>query len=352
MKKILCIILFIVSTLAVAQNKYSYKRGLLFFKKAEKYYCKRDFKKSLFFIEKYEKSRLGYCGNAFIVAKNNINKYKINNYIGLNKYDEALNLINKQEEFSYFEFSKNDSLKIEILFLKYGKDKVKQAFANAENINSKNEKYGIYNYNIKLKDLNFDFDFKVYKNKQSESLFNSTSFKNFYFISFGLPIHKLIFDNNSKQVEFSFVKKDRNNLTVNYTAEVNKDQYDKLPNNHLFLVQDLLEQSAKIINSNTNQHFYSTTNREDKSISQNDFFIKTNIDFENNSPKKFKIEKIIYDQNVIEKTENNISIQFNENDYKTKNLDSEFKKVDFSKIELDEIVSEIYKESPFISLKK
>lgn len=177
MKKLLLILFLTLSISAIGQRKYSYKRGLKFLSKSEELCKNNEFEKSLFFLNKYEKSVLGHCGSAVIIAQRDIYDLKIKNYIGLKKFDDALTLIDKSEPIFSEEIQFDDSLKVEILFLKFGKDKVINSFNNVDKIESKSSELGNFIYNIYLKELNYTFKFRKEENTESKLEYNSSQYE-------------------------------------------------------------------------------------------------------------------------------------------------------------------------------
>lgn len=176
MKKLLLFLLLTVSISTIGQSKYSYKRGLKFISKVEKFYQKNEFEKSLYYLNKYENSVLGHCGSAVIFAKRDIYNIKIKNYAGLKNYDDVLTLIDKNDPIFSEEFQKDDSLKVEILFLKCGKENVIKAFKNCRNITAIQDMY-FYTYSLKLEDLNYIFKLRKVENTETELEYNSSQYE-------------------------------------------------------------------------------------------------------------------------------------------------------------------------------
>lgn len=177
MKKILLFLCILLSISTIGQSKYNYKRGLKFLSKSEKFYQKNEFEKSLFFLEKYEKSLPGFCGSSYFIFEKSIFDLKLKNYIGLKNFDDALTLIDQKESMFSEEIQKEDSLKIEILFLKFGKDKVINSFNNVDKIESKSSELGSFIYTIYLKELNYTFKFRKAENAVSKLEYNSSEYE-------------------------------------------------------------------------------------------------------------------------------------------------------------------------------
>jgi hypothetical protein len=177
MKKLLLFLLLTVSISTIGQSKYSYKRGLKFLSKSEKFNQKNEFEKSLFYLNKYEKSLPGFCGSSYFIFEKSIFDLKLKNYLGLKKFDDALTLIDQKESIFSEEIQKEDSLKVEILFLKYGKDKVINSFNNVDKIESKSSEQGNFIYNIYLKELDYTFKFRKAENTESKLEYNSSHYE-------------------------------------------------------------------------------------------------------------------------------------------------------------------------------
>lgn len=176
MKKLLLLLFLTVSISVIGQSKYGYKRGLKFLSKSQELSKNNEFEKSLFYLNKYENSVLGYCGSAVIIAKRDIYDLKIKNYVGLKKFDKALTIIDKNDPIFSEEFQKDDSLKVEILFLKYGKENVIKAFKNCRNITAIQGLY-VYTYSLKLEDLNYIFKLRKSENTASKLEYNSSKYE-------------------------------------------------------------------------------------------------------------------------------------------------------------------------------
>lgn len=322
MKKILLFLFVLVSIFSIGQNKSSYKRGLKFLSKSEKYYQNNEFEKSLFYLEKYENSVLGFCGSSIITTNLSINELKIKNFIALKKFDEALNLIDKKEPVFCEQFQKDDSLKIEILFLKYGKEKVLESFSKSE-INNRSLEMGVYTYSLDLIDLNYNFKFKTSeRNEYDKKVYSQNDFNNFYFISYNLPIHKLIYNNNTnkEKVGFCFIKKDGNNLKINYESEIKLSEYNKLGAKQKNIIDKfILEKKTKIISATTYENS-----------------IKVYYIFLNNKIDEYKID-FFKEEKVIQ------TINFKQSEFETIKLKEELKKY------LINVVNEI--ENDFLTLK-
>ena len=176
MKKLLLLLFLTLSISTIGQSKYSYKKGLKFLSKSEKLCENNEFEKSLYYLNKYENSVLGHCGSAAIIAERDIYNLKIKNYVGLKKFDDALTLIDKNDPIFSEEFQKDDSLKVEILFLKYGKENVIKAFKNCRDITANQDMY-VYTYSLKLEDLNYIFKLRKVENTETELEYNSSQFE-------------------------------------------------------------------------------------------------------------------------------------------------------------------------------
>jgi len=294
MKKLLLILFLVLSISAIGQSKYSYKRGLKFLSKSQELYKNNEFEKSLYYLNKYENSVLAYCGNGYVMAKMEIYDLKMKNYLGSKNFDNALNLIDNNEESAYNQFY--DSLKVEILFLKYGKEKVIESFSNS-NVTNRSSEIINYNYSIDLKDLDYNFKFIVSDNDHfDKKIFLQNDFQNFYFISYNQPIHKLIFNNNKEKVPFRHIRTDGNNLKINFESKIDNAEFNKLNKKQQDIVDKyILYRNPKIISATTDETFhFSKKDKYGKLLNEYSREIKVYINYLENKVDNYKIEIIDY----------------------------------------------------------
>lgn len=330
MKKLLLLLFLTVSISAIGQKKHSYKRGLKFLSKSEKFYQKNEFEKSLFYLNKYENSVLAYCGNVYIMAKMEIYNLKMKNYLGLKKYDNALNLIDNNSESAYYQFY--DSLKVEILFLKYGKEKVIESFANS-NVTNRSSEIIHYNYSMVLKDLDYNFKFIVFENDDfDKKIFSQNDFQNFYFISYNQPIHKLIFNEKSdkEKVKYNFIRKDGNNLKINYESNIDSVEFNKLNKKQQNIVDRyILERNPKIISAKTDETFiFSKKDNEGKLLKEYTRIIKIYFNYSNEIIDNYKVEIIDYGIGIPKILE---TLTFSKLEFETKKIESKELNIDLKK---------------------
>ncbi len=174
MKKIFVLLIIIVSINAFGQQKYDYYNGQRFIKKAEKNISKGKFEKALRLLSKAEQSNYGFCGSGNYSTLKNIEHLKINSFLGLKEYDSILAILEQKELYFEFEAKKDDSLKVEILFLKFGNENVINSFKKSTNLLRKTSIYNdFFNYTLFLEDLNYTLSFKKKNNK-----YNKIEFEN------------------------------------------------------------------------------------------------------------------------------------------------------------------------------
>ena len=161
MKQILQIlVLFPVIIFGQKDYKFSYKQGYDFIKKAEKQIAKNNFDNAQKLVIKAKKSNFGFCGNSWAEANSKINLIESKILNSNRKYDESLKLLESIDQCGFGAYcAQRDYLKIETLFLKFGKEKVKNAFKNTNQI-SKNEteKYED-SYSVYIKEIDYNFNF-------------------------------------------------------------------------------------------------------------------------------------------------------------------------------------------------
>jgi hypothetical protein len=162
MKKLIIIILIIAYPIKnFGQVKYDYNQGYIFIKKAEKTLNQGKIIEAEEFLGKAKLSNFGFCGNAWASAFGQINLIQTQVYIKRKEYDKALNPPDSIGGCGIgADCTARDSLKIETLMLKFGKQKVKEAFEKVNEINV-NEIDFIKSYSINLPDLNYIFEFVI-----------------------------------------------------------------------------------------------------------------------------------------------------------------------------------------------
>ncbi len=338
MKKLLLLLFLTVSISVIGQQKHSYKKGLKFLSKSEKFYQKNEFEKSLFYLNKYEKSLPGFCGSSYFIFEKSIFDLKLKNYLGLKKFNDALTLIDQKESMFSEEIQKEDSLKVEILFLKYGKDKVINSFNNVDKIESKSSELGNFIYNIYLKELDYTFKFRVSNfDFYDQKVYTLENFNKLYFISYNQSIHKLLF-NKSKENEkiyFEHITKDGNNLNINFGSNIDLLEYNTLTTKERRTIDYLIERNPKIISATTHQTFnFTVKDKNGKQIDEYSRVINVFFNFVNHKIVNYKIEIIDYDEKgnpIILET-----LSFSKSEFENKKI--ELKELD---IDLKEYINRI-----------
>jgi hypothetical protein len=192
MKKIFALLIILISINVFGQQKYDYYSGQRFIRKAEKNISKGKFERALKLLSKAEQSTFGFCGSGSYSTLKNIERLKVDSFLGLKKYDSILSLLDNKELFFEFEAKKDDSLKVQILFLKFGKENVINSFKKSTKLLRKTSIYNdFFNYTLFLEDINYTFSFKKVNNKYNKIEFdNETNFKS---ISKNTLFYNLIF---------------------------------------------------------------------------------------------------------------------------------------------------------------
>lgn len=160
--KYILILYLIIPTFIFSQKsyKYSYNEGYLFLKKAQKQINKNNIKNARILLKKAKDTNYGFCGNAWASANSEIKLIEAQ-ILNINKnYDESLKILESIDGCSYGgNCIKRDSLKVKTLILKFGKDKVKNAFKNVNMISKIENEDDDEIYSAFIKDLNYKFNF-------------------------------------------------------------------------------------------------------------------------------------------------------------------------------------------------
>ncbi|UFH31386.1 hypothetical protein LNP04_15640 [Chryseobacterium sp. C-71] len=160
--KYILILYLIIPTFIFSQKnyKYSYNEGYLFLKKAQKQINKNNIKNARTLLNKAKDTNYGFCGNAWASANSEIKLIEAQ-ILNINKnYDESLKILESIDGCSYGgNCIKRDSLKVKTLILKFGKDKVKNAFKNVNMISKIENEDDDEIYSAFIKDLNYKFNF-------------------------------------------------------------------------------------------------------------------------------------------------------------------------------------------------
>lgn len=193
MKKLFVLLIIIVSINAFGQQKYDYYSGQRFIRKAEKNIFNGKFEKALRLLSKAEQSNYGFCGSGNYSTLKNIERLKINSFLGLKEYDSILTLLDKKDLYFEFETKKDDSLKVEVLFLKHGKENITNSFKKVSKVSKKVSPYNdFFIYTLFLEDLNYTFTFKKVNNENNKIEFENES--NFKSICKNTLFYNLIFE--------------------------------------------------------------------------------------------------------------------------------------------------------------
>lgn len=169
LKYILLFIFFLVPVLGFAQKKYSYEAGQRFIRKAEKNLAKDNYRKTRKYIEKAKNSSGGYCGLGAIMTDRVITLLEYELLTKQKKYDVLLIVLDSAKKQSYGGGTDQlDSIEVKILILKYGKEKIKNAFEEAKYFKTIQVQETPYWINvIYLKELDYIFYFRLYWKENS-----------------------------------------------------------------------------------------------------------------------------------------------------------------------------------------
>lgn len=156
---------------AFAQSKpqYSYRQGYKFIRKANANIDRGNFKRAADFISRAKQSDYGFCGNAWASAYGEIHVAECRLLQKQRKYDEALSLLDSMGGCDLgADCGARDSLKVAILIEKFGKDKVKQAFAKIDKITVVEEGFDKSAW-VLLEELHYKFYFLISRRRRLES---------------------------------------------------------------------------------------------------------------------------------------------------------------------------------------
>lgn len=152
---LLPMLIFLVSFNVKAQDGYK------LIKKAKKEIKRENFDKAFRLLTSAEKADYGFCGNSYYYALGEIGILKSEIYNFQKKFDDSLEILD-----SYFacnfgvDCGIRDSMRIETLFLKHGKENIKNEFRNNIIIESLTDKNNVYTYEYAITLPTFNYKFK------------------------------------------------------------------------------------------------------------------------------------------------------------------------------------------------
>ncbi|WP_338763479.1 hypothetical protein WAF17_19705 [Bernardetia sp. ABR2-2B] len=169
LKYILLFVLLSTPVFGFAQKKYSYEAGQRFIKKAKKNLANDNYGKTKKHIEKAKNSSGGYCGLGAIMTDRVITLLEYELLTKQKKYDELLILLDSAKKQSYGGGTDElDSLEVQTLILKYGKEKVKSAFGKVDYFEiTQNQNSFFYINSVYLEELKYTFYFTFRYNQTS-----------------------------------------------------------------------------------------------------------------------------------------------------------------------------------------
>ncbi|WP_412464396.1 hypothetical protein [Flavobacterium mekongense] len=160
MKNLILILALFICSKNFGQSKYSYKQGYKFIKNAETAIKAGNLERAERNLEKAGNSNYGFCGNAWASAESQINLLKVEIYNQRKEFDKSFSVLDSIKGCGFgADCEARDSLKIVTLFLKFGKEKVKQSFKNVKSLDIKKIEFEPF-YSVYLADLNYTFIFQ------------------------------------------------------------------------------------------------------------------------------------------------------------------------------------------------
>jgi len=146
-------------------SNISAQDGYKLIRKAEKEIKKENYSKALTLLDSAEKSDYGWCGNSYYYAMGDIGILKSQIYNKQKNYDQSLEILD-----SYFgcdfgvDCEKRDSLRIETLYLKFGKEKVIEEFTNNLKVADINtiKRNDYVHYLVELPNFKYSFEIRYF----------------------------------------------------------------------------------------------------------------------------------------------------------------------------------------------
>ncbi len=169
LKYVLLFAFLLIPIFGFAQKKYSYEAGQRFIRKAKKNIAKENYKKADKFINKAKNSSGGYCGLGGIMTDRVITLLEYELLTKQKKYDELLIVLDSAKKQSFMGTTDElDSLEVQTLIFKYGKEKIKNAFEEAKYFKTIQLQETPYWINVVyLKKLDYIFYFRFYWKQNS-----------------------------------------------------------------------------------------------------------------------------------------------------------------------------------------
>lgn len=155
--RLIIFILFFCTINIVGQTefKYDYTYRYKFTRKAKRNFKRGNLVRAEKFIKKTRQCSFGFCG-VWDVSEMDFMEVQILNK--QQKFDESLKCLDSMKY--SFKPTVRDSFKVVTLFLKFGKEKVKQAFEKVNKFNPPDPSYDS-SYWVFLDDLNYRFWFAI-----------------------------------------------------------------------------------------------------------------------------------------------------------------------------------------------
>ncbi len=169
-------------------KRYDHDDGHAFIKSAREAVQQNDLALAETYLDKASNSNYGFCGNSWAGAKGNITLIQAEILNKKKKHDEALQLLEAMNGCPLgADCNKRDSLKIETLFLKHGKDKVVKAFQSVSTVRKNVNENGFDSYSVYVEELAYTFTFAEsfpdYKFDENDRVINpKIDYNNFFSI--------------------------------------------------------------------------------------------------------------------------------------------------------------------------
>jgi len=181
----------------VYSQENSYKDGLKFIQKANKAVECNKIEKAEDLINKASNIDYGFCGNIRIKVESEIEFLKAQIANKKQQHDIALRILDSITGCNLsVNCNKRDSLKIETLFLKYGKEEVKNSFSFLKKVYKIENEFNSF-FMVNLSELNYEFTFGYefilnYSDINEKGITEKSTEFEFHSIASKYPFYKLI----------------------------------------------------------------------------------------------------------------------------------------------------------------
>lgn len=160
MKYLVILLVLLCSNQILGQRNYNYKQGYKFIAKAKENLDGNKLEKAEKFLAKARMSDYGFCGNAWLEAKSEIDLTQARIYNQRKEFDKALSLLDSIVACEFgADCATRDTLIIKTLVLKFGEQKVRNTLEKVTEITVKNDGDSDYACTVKLPELDYIFRF-------------------------------------------------------------------------------------------------------------------------------------------------------------------------------------------------